>query len=108
VLNVSSDAAITPYPQWGAYGASKAALRHMSRIWDEELSTEGVRVLSVDPGDMDTALHALAVPDADRATLKRPEAAAREIADAIAAALPGRVTPAGASALASGSGEVRI
>jgi NAD(P)-dependent dehydrogenase (short-subunit alcohol dehydrogenase family) len=107
VLNVSSDAAITPYPQWGAYGASKAALRHMSRIWDEELSTEGVRVLSVDPGDMDTALHALAVPDADRATLKRPEAAAREIADAIAAALPGRVTPAGASALASGSGEVR-
>jgi hypothetical protein len=38
----------------------------------------------VDPGDMDTPLHATAVPDADPATLKRPEAAAREIADAIA------------------------
>src|SRR4051794_37354854 len=36
VLNVSSDAAITPYPNWGAYGASKAALHHMSRIWGEE------------------------------------------------------------------------
>src|SRR5918996_920551 len=26
VLNVSSDAALNPYPLWGAYGASKAAL----------------------------------------------------------------------------------
>jgi hypothetical protein len=37
---------------------------------------------------MDTALHAMALPDADRASLKRPETAARELADAIAAALP--------------------
>jgi NAD(P)-dependent dehydrogenase (short-subunit alcohol dehydrogenase family) len=93
VLNVSSDAAISPYPSWGAYGASKAALLHLSRIWDAELAADGVRVLSMDPGDMDTPLHALAVPDADPATLKRPEDAARELADAIAAALPdeGRV-----------------
>jgi NAD(P)-dependent dehydrogenase (short-subunit alcohol dehydrogenase family) len=83
VVNISSDAAITPYPTWGAYGASKAALRHLSRIWDEELSGEGIRVVSFDPGDMDTPLHALAVPDADRSTLKRPEAAARELADVI-------------------------
>ena len=54
VLNVSSDAAINAYARWGAYGASKAALHHLSRIWDEELATEGVRVLSLDPGDMDT------------------------------------------------------
>jgi len=89
VLNVSSDAAISPYPSWGAYGASKAALLHLSRIWDAELAADGVRVLSMDPGDMDTPLHALAVPDADPLTLKRPEDAARELADAIAAALPG-------------------
>jgi NAD(P)-dependent dehydrogenase (short-subunit alcohol dehydrogenase family) len=88
VLNVSSDAAINPYAQWGAYGASKAALRHMSGIWGEELAAEGVRFLSLDPGDMDTPLHALAAPDADPATLKRPEAAARELADAVAGALP--------------------
>ena len=87
VLNVSSDAAVNPYAEWGAYGASKAALHHMSRIWNEELAAEGVRFLSLDPGDMDTPLHALALPDADPATLKRPEAAARELADAIAAAL---------------------
>jgi NAD(P)-dependent dehydrogenase (short-subunit alcohol dehydrogenase family) len=87
VLNVSSDAAVNPYPTWGAYGASKAALHHMSRIWAEELAAEGIRVLSLDPGDMDTPLHAIAVPDADPATLKRPETAAREFADAIAQAL---------------------
>ena len=87
VLNISSDAAINAYAQWGAYGASKAALRHMSAVWGEELAAEGVRFLSLDPGDMDTPLHALAVPDADPATLKRPEAAARELVDAISAAL---------------------
>jgi NAD(P)-dependent dehydrogenase (short-subunit alcohol dehydrogenase family) len=85
VVNVSSDAAITPYPTWGAYGASKAALHHLSRIWDQELAAEGIHVVSIDPGDMDTPLHALAVPDADASTLKRPDAAARELADLIAA-----------------------
>ena len=79
VLNVSSDAAINAYSSWGAYGTSKAALRHLSHIWNEELLAEGVSCLSLDPGDMDTPLHAVAVPDSDPATLKRPEAAAREI-----------------------------
>jgi NAD(P)-dependent dehydrogenase (short-subunit alcohol dehydrogenase family) len=83
VINISSDAAVTPYPNWGAYGASKAALQHLSRIWDAELGAEGVRVLTCDPGDMDTPLHALAVPDADRSALKSPAAAAGEIADLI-------------------------
>ena len=46
---------------------------------------------TLDPGDLDTPLHALAVPEADRASLKRPETAARELADAIAAALPARL-----------------
>lgn len=85
IVNISSDAAVTAYENWGAYGASKAALLHLSRIWDAELTDEGIRVVSVDPGDMDTPLHALAVPDADPTTLKRPDTAAREIADQIAA-----------------------
>jgi NAD(P)-dependent dehydrogenase (short-subunit alcohol dehydrogenase family) len=79
VVNITSDAAVTPYASWGAYGASKAALSHLSRIWNEELQPHGVRVLAVDPGDMDTPLHALAVPDADPASLKRPADAAAEI-----------------------------
>ena len=79
VVNVTSDAAATPYAGWGAYGASKAALAHMSRIWDEELRPHGVAVVAVDPGDMDTPMHAAALPDADPAPLKRPGDAAREI-----------------------------
>lgn len=90
VLNISSDAAINAYPRWGAYGASKAALHHLTRIWNEELAAEGIHLLSLDPGDMDTPMHALAVPDADLATLRRPEVAARELVGAIAAALPMR------------------
>jgi NAD(P)-dependent dehydrogenase (short-subunit alcohol dehydrogenase family) len=84
IVNISSDAAMTPYPHWGAYGASKAALHHLSRIWNEELTAERIRVMSVDPGDMDTPLHALAVPDADRTELKRPDEAAAEIVALIA------------------------
>ena len=84
MVNISSDAALTPYENWGAYGASKAALQHLSRIWNLELQSEGVRVVSVDPGDMDTPLHALAIPEADPAGLKRPADSAREIADLIA------------------------
>lgn len=83
IVNVSSDAAVTAYPTWGAYSTSKAALRHLTAIWNEELASEGVRLLSIDPGDMDTPMHAAAVPDADPSTLKPPAIAAREILDAI-------------------------
>jgi NAD(P)-dependent dehydrogenase (short-subunit alcohol dehydrogenase family) len=96
VLNISSDAAIDAYPGWGAYGASKAALLHLTRIWNEELASEGVHFVSLDPGDMDTPMHALAVPDGNPAVLKRPETAAREVADAITATLA-RCVPAGAT-----------
>src|SRR4029450_9708666 len=79
VVNISSDAAVNPYPNWGAYGASKAALAHFTRIWHEELAEEGLRFIAFDPGDMDTPLHAQAVPDADPQSLRRPEDAAREL-----------------------------
>ena len=88
VVNISSDAAVNPYAGWGAYGASKAALRHLTAIWDEESRDAGIRFLSVDPGDMDTPLHALADPDADPSTLKRPEDSAAEVIEAISTARP--------------------
>ena len=88
VVNISSDAAVNAYPGWGAYGASKAALRHLTAIWDEEVSETGIRFLSVDPGDMDTPLHALADPDADASTLKRPADSAAEVIAAFLAARP--------------------
>lgn len=90
VMNISSDAAVSAYPQWGAYGASKAALAHMTRIWNEELSAQGVRFVALDPGDMDTPMHAAALPDADPATLKSPTLAALELTETICDLLPGQ------------------
>jgi len=81
IIHISSDAAVEPYPRWGAYGISKAAQDHLSRILAAELDGTGVRVLAVDPGEMDTKMHADAVPDADRAALQRPaDVAARLVA----------------------------
>ncbi len=84
IVHVSSDAAIEPYPRWGAYGASKAAQDHLARVLAAELAATGVRVLSIDPGEMDTEMHAAAMPDADRASLARPRDVADVIVDMIA------------------------
>lgn len=90
VVNISSDAAVSAYAGWGAYSASKAGLRHLTAIWAKEARDDGVCFLSIDPSDMDTPLHALAVPDADPSTLKMPELSASEIVQAVLAALPNR------------------
>jgi NAD(P)-dependent dehydrogenase (short-subunit alcohol dehydrogenase family) len=84
VAHVSTDAAVGAYPGWGAYGASKAALDHLQRIWAAELAGTGVRFVGFDPGEMDTRMHRDAVPDADPASLRRPADVARAIADRIA------------------------
>jgi NAD(P)-dependent dehydrogenase (short-subunit alcohol dehydrogenase family) len=84
VVNITSDASVQAYPTWGAYGASKAALDHLTRIWAAELpESSGVRMFSVDPGEMDTRMHRDAVPDADRAQLARPHTVAEHIVDMI-------------------------
>lgn len=83
LVHVSSDAAVEPYPTWGPYGISKAAQDQLSRILAAELAGTGVRVLAVDPGEMDTVMHAAAIPDADRATLQRPIDVAARIVDMI-------------------------
>ena len=86
IVHVSSDAAVNGYPRWGAYGVSKAALDQLGRVLGAELAEHGVRVFSVDPGDMDTQMHADAIPDADRATLERPAVVAERVVKMIEAA----------------------
>jgi len=94
IVNISSDAAVEAYPRWGAYGASKAALDHLGRIWAAELAGTGVRVLTVDPGEMNTRMHADAMPEADPTSLAAPEQVARGIL--------GLLTASGTAAAASG------
>lgn len=78
VVFISSDAAVEAYPSWGAYGLAKAAQDHMMRVWAAE--NEVVRFMSVDPGEMDTAMHAAALPGADPASLQAPWEVAERIA----------------------------
>jgi NAD(P)-dependent dehydrogenase (short-subunit alcohol dehydrogenase family) len=73
IVNVTSDAGVNSYPGWGGYGASKAALEHLSRTLAVELGATGIRVYVVDPGDMNTEMHQRAEPGVDLTHLPGPE-----------------------------------
>jgi NAD(P)-dependent dehydrogenase (short-subunit alcohol dehydrogenase family) len=79
IVNVSSDAGVNAYPGWGGYGASKAALEHLSRTLAAELEGTGIRVILVDPGDMNTQMHRDAEPGVDLSHLAEPRVAAAAI-----------------------------
>ena len=57
ILHVSSGAARTPYAGWSVYCATKAALDHHARAVAEE-AHPGLRIASVAPGVLDTAMQA--------------------------------------------------
>ncbi|MGB1242373.1 MAG: SDR family NAD(P)-dependent oxidoreductase [Chitinophagales bacterium] len=63
IINISSDAGIEAYEGWGAYGASKAALEHLSAILNVE--NPQWSVYWIDPGDMRTDMHQAAFPNED-------------------------------------------
>jgi NAD(P)-dependent dehydrogenase (short-subunit alcohol dehydrogenase family) len=71
ILDVTSDAAVEPYEGWGGYGSSKAALEQLSAILGAE--HPGLRVYSVDPGDMRTQMQQDAFPGEDISDRPPPE-----------------------------------
>lgn len=79
VLNVTSDAAVANYAGWGGYGASKAALEHLTRTLMVEAPE--VRFYLVDPGDMNTQMHQEAEPGVDLSHLPGPGPSGRFLAD---------------------------
>ena len=72
VINVTSEAGRIGYAGWGAYGISKFAVEGMTETWADELNGTNIRMNMVDPGEMDTKMHSLAVPDCDY-ELAKPE-----------------------------------
>jgi NAD(P)-dependent dehydrogenase (short-subunit alcohol dehydrogenase family) len=72
VLNITSDAAVEPYAGWGGYGSSKAALEQVTRVLAAEHPQ--LRVLAVDPGDMNTRMQQEAFPGEDVSDRPPPEA----------------------------------
>jgi NAD(P)-dependent dehydrogenase (short-subunit alcohol dehydrogenase family) len=72
VINVTSDAAVEAYEGWGGYGSSKAALEQITRVLAAEHPE--LRIVAVDPGDMNTQLHQEAFPGEDISDRQPPEA----------------------------------
>ena len=70
LISISSDAAVNHYETWGLYGASKAALDHVTLTYAAETGLTGY---SVDPGDMRTAMHQDAFPGEDISDRPLPE-----------------------------------
>jgi len=71
VVNVTSDAAVEPYPGWGGYGLTKAALEQASAVLAAE--EPRLRVWWVDPGDLRTEMHQRAFPGEDISDRPLPE-----------------------------------
>jgi NAD(P)-dependent dehydrogenase (short-subunit alcohol dehydrogenase family) len=71
ILDVTSDAAVEPYEGWGGYGSSKAALEQLTAILGAE--HPGLRVYSIDPGDMRTQMQQEAFPGEDISDRPPPE-----------------------------------
>jgi NAD(P)-dependent dehydrogenase (short-subunit alcohol dehydrogenase family) len=71
VLTITSDAAVEPYPGWGGYGATKAALEQASAVLAAE--EPAIRVWRADPGDLRTDMHQAAFPGADISDRPLPE-----------------------------------
>jgi NAD(P)-dependent dehydrogenase (short-subunit alcohol dehydrogenase family) len=54
VVNVSTVAASTPTADAGVYGASKAALDLLTKVWADEFGAAGIRVNAIAPGPIAT------------------------------------------------------
>jgi NAD(P)-dependent dehydrogenase (short-subunit alcohol dehydrogenase family) len=86
VLNVTSDAAVEPYPGWGGYGSSKAALEQLTAILAAE--HPDLHVYAVDPGDMRTEMHQQAFPGEDISDRPPPSESVPGLLELIAGTLP--------------------
>ncbi len=62
-VHITSDATSNSFPGWGAYGSSKTAMDFIVRTLNEEGRSSGIRAVSIDPGDMDTTMHHLLLPE---------------------------------------------
>lgn len=105
IVNVTSDAAIEPYPGWGGYGSSKSALEQLSRVLAAEHPE--LRIYAVDPGDMRTQMQQEAFPDEDISDRPPPEESVPGLLELVDGTLPsGRYKACEVAAEGASSGEV--
>ena len=106
VVHISSDAAVGAYEGWGGYGASKAALDHLTAVLAAE--HPDLRVYAVDPGDMATDMQQAAFPGEDIRDRPAPETVVPGLLALVDGGLPsGRYRAADLVPLAEAAGAGR-
>ena len=80
-LLMSSGAARSCKPFWGAYSVSKAALEALGKTWAAESAKTGLTVNLVNPGATRTAMRALAMPGEDPQSVPHPASVADALVD---------------------------
>ena len=78
---VTSRVAVAPRAFWGLYGATKAGMEHLVRVWAEETRTTPLRVNLFDPGVVATRMRRQAMPGEDQGPLAKPADVAPTLAD---------------------------
>ncbi len=81
IINIASIAAQQAFPNWGAYGVSKAALVQLSDAIAVEESANGIRVTILSPGSVDTPIWNTDTvqADFDRSAMLTPQTIAQTI-----------------------------
>jgi NAD(P)-dependent dehydrogenase (short-subunit alcohol dehydrogenase family) len=85
IVNISSIAAKSAFPDWGAYSVSKAGLVALSKVLGVEERANGIRVVVVTPGAVNTPLWDTDTVNADfdRNQMLTPEIVAQTILSAV-------------------------
>lgn len=81
IINVASIAAFNAFPNWGAYGVSKAALVALSKALSVEERENGIRTVTIYPGSVNTPIWDTDTVQADfnRSAMLTPEIVAQSI-----------------------------
>jgi short-subunit dehydrogenase len=81
IINVASIAGSTPFPGWGAYSVSKAGLITLSKVLSAEERANGIRVMTISPGAVNTPIWDTETVQADfeRNAMLTPETVAESI-----------------------------
>jgi short-subunit dehydrogenase len=81
IINVASIAGSNPFPGWGAYSVSKAGLIALSKVLAAEERGNGIRVMTISPGAVNTPIWDAETVQADfnRSAMLTPEIIAQSI-----------------------------
>ena len=85
IVNIASIAAYQAFPEWGAYGVSKAGLVMLSKAARVEARESGIRVVTFSPGAVNTSIWDTDTvqADFDRSQMLTPDVIAQAVVQAV-------------------------